>query len=436
MGNKYSAEEAWKLLLNDYNIKDKVSSNGYFDISADMIRKYREPRLMAKWDATESLPPCLRNANLNILPTSRKGYIVSDINLYKSFPPQSHDQSTHLDFPEFESISPQQISSESDAINVEIISHMLDDFLGTPDTVETFNGRMGTDDFDFYVDRFSGTSLHVNVDHAQLEIDGGFENDESIIIMEAKNVPHPDFHIRQLYYPYRRWLKRVQKPIRLVFSQYTNLIYHLFEYEFTDPNNYSSIHLVNQRSYTFEDTSITSDDLANLYEDTTVETDDNREDPANPPFIQADRFERVVAILEWLDDPSRERGVNSEDVAEYMNFDRRQGDYYLAAGEYLGLFDRSRRQHTVLTPLGHHLLSLPYRERQLGFVRQMLKHEIFHRLYGEIIDNGDYSSVDEIQSLMTDLNVCAPGATLRRRISSVDGWLHWICSLPDITDTE
>ena len=39
--------------------------------------------------------------------------------------------------------------------------------------------------------------------NAQCEIDGGFENDNDVIIMEAKNVINEDFHVRQLYYPFR-----------------------------------------------------------------------------------------------------------------------------------------------------------------------------------------------------------------------------------------
>ena len=78
----------------------------------------------------------------------------------------------------------------------------------------------------------------------------------SVVIMEAKNVVHEDFHVRQLYYPYRLWRSRVKKPIRLVFSVYSNMIYRLFEYRFATPEDYSSIEPVQAKNYSLQDTKI------------------------------------------------------------------------------------------------------------------------------------------------------------------------------------
>ena len=226
-GKTLSTENAWENLLEKYSIIEKIHEHGQFHITADMIREYREPRLMAKWDATESLPKCLRDAKINILPVSRSEYIMSDFNLYEQLPDSCTGTPQYVEVPQYESIDPLNITSESNAINVLTISGILDTFLESHNTVETFNGRMGTGDFQFTVNRYSDSSepLKVSVRRAQLEIDGGFENNDSVIIMEAKNMLHPDFHIRQLYYPYRLWKTKIHKPIRLVFSQYSNLIF-------------------------------------------------------------------------------------------------------------------------------------------------------------------------------------------------------------------
>lgn len=118
---------------------------------------------------------------------------------------------------------------------------------------------MGTGSFDFEVNSYTGTPRRVAVEGAQCEIDGDFENDSHVIIMEAKNVLHPDFHVRQLYYPYRLWMSRVKKPIRLVFSQYVNQIYRLLEYRFDDPMDYSSIRLVKEACYSLAPVRITEE---------------------------------------------------------------------------------------------------------------------------------------------------------------------------------
>lgn len=51
-----TANEAWKKLLEKYPVADQVEKTGYYKMTADQIREYREPRLMAKWDSSDSLP--------------------------------------------------------------------------------------------------------------------------------------------------------------------------------------------------------------------------------------------------------------------------------------------------------------------------------------------------------------------------------------------
>ena len=41
---------AWKKLFEKYDILDEISNNGYYEISADQIKEFREPRLMTKFD--------------------------------------------------------------------------------------------------------------------------------------------------------------------------------------------------------------------------------------------------------------------------------------------------------------------------------------------------------------------------------------------------
>ena len=215
-----SANEAWRALLERYPIEETVRKQGVYRITADQIREYREPRLMAKWDSSDALPEALRKRKLNLLPDSRTSYVMGDFLLYEPIPELREHvlRMTHVEMPEYESIDVNNISSEANAIHVLTLSGILDDFLGDGPSAATFNGRMGTGVFDFRVNTVRGAAREIHVENAQCEIDGGFENARSVVIMEAKNVVHSDFHVRQLYYPYRLWRTRVKKPIRLVFS--------------------------------------------------------------------------------------------------------------------------------------------------------------------------------------------------------------------------
>ncbi|MDD7303745.1 MAG: hypothetical protein PUG76_04310, partial [Prevotellaceae bacterium] len=240
---KISANDAWKKLFDKYNIVNEVQNKGFFNITADQIKEFKEPRLMAKWDSSESLPSALRSNKINILPTARGSYVLSDFKLYQEIPEFVEDvtKMQKVNIPNFfESIDIENITSESNAINVLMISPILENFLNEEDNFATFNGRMGTGEFNFSVDRISREPLKIDVKNAQCEIDAGLENNNSVVIIEAKNVIHPDFHVRQLYYPYRLWKNKVKKPIRLIFSIYSNQIFRLLEYRFKELNDYSS----------------------------------------------------------------------------------------------------------------------------------------------------------------------------------------------------
>ena len=224
--NSISANDAWKALIDKYDIVEEIRKHGCYHIKASQIKEFKEPRLMAKWDSTDALPKILRDHKINILPDSRSSYVLSDFCLYQEIPALDEHvtQMTHVELPEYESIDVNNITSEANAINVLVLSGILDDFLNTAGNAATFNGRMGTGTFDFVVDTVRTVKQKVCVNNAQCEIDAGFENDDSVVIMESKNVIHEDFHVRQLYYPYRLWNTKVNKPIRLVFSDRKSVV--------------------------------------------------------------------------------------------------------------------------------------------------------------------------------------------------------------------
>lgn len=426
--NSISANEAWMALIEKYNILDEVKKNGCYHIKANQIKQFKEPRLMAKWDSTDALPKVLRDNKINILPDSRNSYVIGDFLLYQKIPAlEEHvTQMAHVELPDYESIDVNNISSEANAINVLLLTGILDDFLNTSDIVSTFNGRMGTGEFDFTVDTARGGKRKISVRNAQCEIDGGFENEDFVIIMEAKNVVHEDFHVRQLYYPYRLWRNKVNKPIRLVFSIYSNMIFRLFEYRFKTPEDYSSIELIRTKNYSLQDTTITMDDLKQVRRRTLVKTDDNMDD-SDVPFIQANSMERIISLLENM----YENPMTSQQIAELMDFEPRQADYYYNAGKYLGLFKKiseDKQRVVTLTVSGNKVFKLNYKERQLKIVELILEHQIFTEFFDRKIETGDMPDKQDIEDEMRALHVCDEGQ-IARRASSVYGWLKWIFNL-------
>ena len=239
-------DEKWEILFEKYNIENEIKKNGMFYITADQIREVKEPRLMTKFDTRESLPSVF-GKKIGILPVTRGKYVLGEFDLYKEFPEMNSDikQMTSAKIPDYyETIDINDIRSEASAINVMSIAGILDDFLGENEMVQTVSGRMSSGMFGFNVSDYSNRlniadMPYIKVMNSQVEIDGGFENQNIFSIIEGKNVVHNNFLIRQLYYPTRLWRAEISKPIRPVFMIYSNNVFRLLEYEFTNLRYYN-----------------------------------------------------------------------------------------------------------------------------------------------------------------------------------------------------
>lgn len=421
-------DEKWEILFEKYNIENEIKKNGLFYITADQIREVKEPRLMTKFDTKESLPSVF-GKKISILPVTRGKYVLGEFDLYQEFPEIVSDikQMTSAKIPAYyETIDINDIRSEANAINIMSIAGILDDFLGEENMVQTVSGRMSSDSFGFNVSDYSKSTLigdkpYIIVQNSQVEIDGGFENANVFSIIEGKNVVHSNFLIRQLYYPTRLWSQKINKPIRPVFMIYSNSIFRLLEYEFTDIGYYNSIKLVQERNYSLEDIEISLDDLRDVWDKTIIKPE------PNVTFIQADSFNKVISLVENLN----ESPMTTVEIAELFGFKERQSDYYFNACKYLGLAEKVSDEEGVkvhITVFGKRILRMKYKKRQLEYVRLILEHQIFHELFGVMLQIGEIPDKLFVTAKMRELGVCGENL-IDRRSSSVRGWLYWILTL-------
>lgn len=418
-------DRAWEQLFEKYNIKERVEQEGFFEITANQIKEFREPRLMTKFDTAESLPKCFgKGKKLSILPNSRGTYVIGYFHTYCELPEMDR-RIKHVDFPShLQTISKNNINSEANVINVLGITNILGDFLSEQDVVQTISGRMKSGLFDFKIrDTKRQNLVDISVKNAQIEIDAGFESRDSVIIMEAKNVVHKDFIVRQLYYPYRLWKDKVSKNVRTVFMVYSNNVFRLIEYCFKDPYDYSSIAFVRQKNYSFEDVDIKMEDLLDVYSNT-----EPKSEPTGVPFIQADNFNTVISLLEIV----KEEPKSVIGLSEIIGFADRQGDYYYNAAKYLGLAEKEKGNDGIvrvkLSLEGERILNLPYKERQLAYITKMFGHKIFRDTFFESYVQQHIIDKKRIVEKMRELNLCGD-SLLDRRASSVSGWLKWIFSI-------
>jgi hypothetical protein len=238
-------DESWRLLFESKRVLEQIEANGICRITAADINYYREARLMTKFDHQKNLPQIFTKHGLTILPVAKGDYLIAGFDVYVGLQ-RENISLAHVPIPGFiSSIDFSNISSEAISINAAFISNIYQDFIGEEELYPTVNGRMSSTCFNFQINNCkTGRFDQVAVSNVQLEIDAGFESDNSLVLVEAKNSISDDFIIRQLYYPYRLWENRISKKVRNVFQEYSNGFFYLYEYEFEDKLNYNSLKLI------------------------------------------------------------------------------------------------------------------------------------------------------------------------------------------------
>jgi hypothetical protein len=416
---------AWEKLFLKYDILKKIRTDECFNISANQIREFREPRLMAKFDHHINLPEVFSENSLAILPVTRGDYIISSFEAYHNFENYNKDI-TRLSLPTYiQSLDYKNISSEAIALNCALASGIISDFLEDEYIVPTVSGRMGSGLFNFNISNsLAGSPFEIEVNNSQIEIDASYEGIGCLALLEAKRDLSKDFLIRQLYYPLRLWNDRVTKQVKTIFLVYSNGIFRLYEYGFQDIKNYNSLVLLKQKNYSIEDTVITIKDIEDVLLDTFVVEEQGI------PFPQANSFDRVINICELLNQGELTRSQVTEEYA----FDERQTNYYTDAARYLGLIEKKNENNTPsysLSEKGRQVLSLDFKTRQLEYCRLIVSHKAFRETLQRYLDNGEIPETKEVVGIMMDSNIFAisEASTFERRSSTVKGWINWIINL-------
>ncbi len=413
-------DQAWEKIFSDHNLLDQISQNSQYIISTKLINNYKESRLMAKIDHRNKLPKIFKKNSLSILPISRQEYIIGYFDIHFSIEYEIRGELISKFLPEelnnFETFEYENLSSETAAINVAYHTGMIDDLLGEQ-SLQTVSGRMSTGSFSFNIDNLqSHDHYQINVDKSQCEIDGGFESESYFAIIEAKNYTIDDFCIRQLYYPYRLWSEKLSKRIIPVIMTYSNNIFSFFKFEFTEKENFNSLKLIEQKHFIIDVQTINFDDIDQL-----INKANFISSPKNIPFPQADKFERVIDLLNLL----LQKEMTKEEITEYYQFDKRQTDYYTNAALYLGII-RKQQSYFYLTDETINILNSSYKKRTLYLIKKILNYKTFYQSF-KLLKKGDIPSVEDIFSILKINENQYKDSTLRRRARTVRSWIDWIC---------
>ncbi|MEG4588063.1 translation elongation factor [Microcoleus sp. MOSTC5] len=425
---KTANDKAWEILFERHKILEEVEKNGFFEIASGQINQERESRLMAKFDHSVNLPEIFRDNHLSILPISRSKYVIGKFDTHLKVKYDSKIEVIPFEFPPgIESIDYTNLYSESSALHCAFTIGIIDDLFGEK-TAYTVSGRMSTEAFDFnIINSIANKPYSIKVKNSQCEIDAGFESNNYFLLIEAKNYAIDDFLIRQLYYPYRLWSKKMAKKVIPVLMTYSNDLFSFFIYEFSNDEDYNSLKLREQKNYTIAPEEIQRSDVDRVFNNIKV--------IAEPDFSlpQANKFERIVDLLSLL----LERDLTTDDITENYQFDRRQTGYYTNAGLYIGLIEKDKSSLTKkpifrLTSEGRSILHKRPKLKYLDLINKILEKKVFYLVFELTLKQGDIPPKDAICKIILENRPDINDTTIKRRYSTVRGWISWIWNqIPD-----
>lgn len=425
-------DTAWEKLFRERDILKDIAVTGIHEISAKDINQYREARLMTKFDHRANLPKIFADSELAILPNSRSSYVIGKFDCYAQMP-KSKEAALGRAFPSWmQSLTPSNLYSESSALlcayHAGLIAETLE--LEQEELKFTVFGRMSTGTFDFSIQAKSVTGdvqHNLTVDRAQCEVDGGFEDTESFAVLEVKNEEVTDFHIRQLYFPYRLWHNKLQKQVIPLFMTYSNEIFTLSAYTFERPDIYNSLTLVRTKRFQIVDNDIEVGDVRQILAETRVQPE-----PQGVTFPQADSMGRVIDLLAQLQ-LAEGNVLTQDEITTNYDFDKRQTQYYTNAARYLGLLSREqdaeRGVFYTLTEQGARLMMQAPRARNSGLVRLLVQRGVFREAINYFLAHYREPSKEEVVQIMERSQLSISGTTLPRRAQTVLSWVRWVMEL-------
>lgn len=420
-------DEAWGKIFERLPLLPEIEKTGFVYVSADDIKTAsdkREPRLLAKQDTKNSRPNVFKHNKLSILPIENGKYIIfRDENVKTYFPLEkilaeipTEQYIPTRDYSRYESLDMRNLSSESQAIDFANLVSLLKTFTNEKELNLTIRGRQRSEKFSI---KIPGTDHLAEVDGVQIEVDAGFESPDKIYIFEAKLGRIEDFNIRQLYYPFKDWSSRSCKEIIPIFFVYTNGLFYILQFRFEE--EYGKLQCVRSKCFTVNEPVRLEVNLKQLLDEIHIEPE------PDVPYPQANDLDKVIDIVTNFHSAGL---LNKPAIAEFFDFDERQGDYYANAGYYLSLLKRiPDSTEFELTREGEYIAkSMNRSRRNLLLLMQMMKRPSFNeiiRLFES--KNRELTSLNvDILAPIIQKHVSLNETTARRRASTVMSWLKWM----------
>jgi hypothetical protein len=382
-------------------------------------------RNLSKFDKQEDLPDVFQEKRINILPISRREFILGRMAEYADFETKKEAQVKKFVIPNLSTLQGTSAKwNENSWISAALSVNAFEEAFEDEDLIRTITGRMGAGNWQFEIQSDTTKKHQVQLANPQIEIDTVLETSKAIYIIEAKRVRETNFLVRQLYFPYRTLISEwniTNKPVVPVFyeinaeSQYARI--RIFDFD--NPLIYNSIREVKRFEFQLIDAN-EQETLTSLlnYANSVITR------PASGNlFPQANDMTKCLAIMTLL----AEKPLNKFEIAQHIGFDPRQGEYYAKnLLMYFGFAEMIDNKFT-LTTLGKKTIQLPVGQRNVLIAREILRLRAFNRLFALQNQFGSISTQDIVREMVADGvdNVLGKG-TIARRASTVKSIINWI----------
>jgi hypothetical protein len=194
---------AWNELFRAHHILEEIDRKKHFDITAQQINEIKGPdaRIMAKIDSRENLPAIMARNDLAMLATGNGVYRIAQFDPFFQIPQPIGQAVETVPFPDdIITLDPTCINTESAALDVAALTGMLDRTF-QEEVRLTIRGRTRAGaNFGF-----SLGNVAFSISGVQVEVDGGYEGQESVNLVEAKIGSRSNLSLRQILYPQRCW---------------------------------------------------------------------------------------------------------------------------------------------------------------------------------------------------------------------------------------
>ena len=247
-----ASDKSWKKIWDDKRLGEHDFSKSPIILTAAEIKKScqnftetneKEVRILCKQDTRESRPQIFKDNGLFLLPKKNGSYYIIKGEGYVDVPDINSPIEEYHKKLDFELESSKVGDSEMQHLDYAYANSLIRTFMIDPSLVLTIRGRKYTPQFSFKVNGFD-----IKTESVQTEVDAGYEGRDKIVLIEAKNSSATTEIIRQLYYPYRQWSENTSKVVIPVFFEKRIVngenLYYIWQYKFSDKNDYNSISLV------------------------------------------------------------------------------------------------------------------------------------------------------------------------------------------------